>query len=245
MALTLAAYDYKYEPSVWRKDVNEAFQLIKKVKTDYTVVDGQIVQSVATTWTFDSAIAQRSVQLPPPPVTFLYVDGSYRADPAFIFQKTHVTTTTYSAYGETSYQLTIDDYDVLNNKLTRTVSIVDGKLPLAPTVNSALSNLIQLPVSAELDNNCDSVPSTLVIDNAWAEDPTEAGRVERRALQRATAIVRRFKHGANPLMRIGHTVRLVDAKRALDARHMLTHKTTVVGEEGGADQTTEVEFWSH
>jgi hypothetical protein len=243
MSRTLAAYDYKYEIGVWRADVEESFQIETKVQSDYTVADGQIVQQVDTTWEYQSAIAQESIQLPGPPVTFLYIDGTYRADAAYIFQKTHIKTTTYQAYGDSSYLVTIEDRDVLNNKVTRTTSIIDGKIPLAPTQSSALSNLIQQPISGVLEDNCGFAPATTIIDNIYLEDSTDAAKVARRQLQRDTAIVRRVKHGANPLMRLGQTIRLVDEKRGLDGRHVLTRRTIEVSADGAATETLEMEFW--
>jgi hypothetical protein len=240
----LATYDYKYELALWRADIEEFFQKTKQVTTSYTVVDGQILATVETTWEFADAIAAKSPQLPDPPTTFLFVDGTYRKDAAFVFQKTHIKTTTYEAYGETAYLVTIEDYNVLTRELTRTVSIVDGKIPLAPTVNSALTNLILQPITIVLEDNCDFIDSRMTIDNQWLESEEDGSTVARRALQRETAIVRRLKHAANPMMRVGDTVRIVDDKRGLDARHIVTRRTITLDENGAADQVTESEFWT-
>lgn len=249
----VAIHDYKYAPGVWRGDIAETFQKAKQVKTDFTVVDGQVVRTRETTWAWASALAAKTPQIPEPPATFLYaVDatsgvttagGSYRANPTYIFQKVLIRTTTYSAYGDGAYLVHVATYDVLTGITTYTSSIVDGKIPLSPTVNSALSNLIQQPVVGVLDDNCDSIPTTTVIGDAYIEDNDDAAKVARRRMQRETAIVRRVKHAANPLMRLGHTIRLVDDKRGLDARHVLTGKSVTIDAEGGADEVLELEFW--
>jgi len=244
MSTVLAAYDYKYEANVWRGDVEETFQTSKRVTTDYTVVDGQILRTVETTFEFASAIAERSVQLPDPPTTFLYVDGTYRKDRVYIFQKTHIKTTTYSAYGDGAYLLTIDDLNVLTGVTTHTTSIIDGKIPLAPTVASSLSNLIQQPITGILDDNCDGITKTLVIDSEFVQDEGEAAKVAKRRMQRETAIVRRVKHSLNPLMKIGHTIRVVDPERDVDARHMLMGKHFTMDEKGSADEVLELECWT-
>ncbi len=240
----LATYDFKYELALWRKDIEESFQQTKQVTTNYTVVDGQILATVETTWEFADAIAAKSPQLPDPPTTFLFVDNTYRKDAAFVFQKTHIKTTTYEAYGDTAYLVTIEDYNVLTRETTRTVSIIDGKIPLAPTINSALTNLILQPITIILEDNCDFIESRTTIDNQWLESADDGATVARRALQRETAITRRLKQAANPMMKIGDTVRLIDEKHGLDARHMLTRRSITLDENGAADQVTEMEFWT-
>lgn len=244
MSTVLAAYDYKYQANVWRGDVNETFQASKRVKTEYTVVDGQVVKTVETTWEFASAIAERSVQLPDPPTTFLYVDSTYRKDRVYIFQKTHIKTTTYSAYGDGAYLVVIDDLDVLTGINTHTTSIIDGKIPLAPTVGSSLSNLIQQPITEVLDDNCDSIDKTITIDSEYLQDESEGAKLAKRRMQRETAIVRRVKHGVNPLMKIGHTIQVIDPKRSVDGRHVLLGKHFTMGENGAADEVLEMEFWT-
>lgn len=246
---TVKTYDFKYETRVWRSEVAETLRQKKQVRTEYTInpASGQIVETIETTWEFQSAKAERTNQLPDPPGggTFLYIDGSYRANAAYIFQKTRIKTTLYEAYGDTSYRLTIEDRDVLNNVVVRSTSIIDGKAPLAPTVGSALTTLIQQPITGILDDTCgDYVPSTTVLDGAYLEDSSDAAKAARRKRQRDTAIVRRVKHGANPLMKIGQTIRLADQKRTLDARHILVGKTLEMREDGGADETLEMEFWT-
>lgn len=243
MSVLLAAYDFKYEGSVWRGDVAEIFQPSKRVATNYIVADGQIIQTTETTWEYASAVAEKSIQLPDPPTTFLYVDGTYRADRVYIFQKTHIVTTTYSAYGAGAYLLVIDDLEVLTGIVKHSVSIIDGKIPLAPTVSSSLSNLIQQPINLVLDDSCDSIPSTVVVDNQYIQNEDEGSKMAKRRMQRETAIVRRVKHGVNPLMKIGHTVQLIDPKRGVDARHILLGKSFTMSVDGAADEVLEMEFW--
>lgn len=244
IATVIYIHNYKYGPTDWRADIAESYQQTKKVHTDYTVVDGQVLRTVETTWEFASAIAYRSVQLPDPPPTFIYVDGTYRADPAYIFQKTHIKTTAYEAYGDTSYLVTIDDFNVLTGQVTHSVSVVDGKIPLAPTQNSALTNLVQQPTSASLEDNCGFVTTTTVINNQYLESAEDAATAARRQMQRDTAIVRRLKHAANPMMKLGDTVQIIDEKRGLDARHILTRRTFTLDANGGAEQVSEFEFWT-
>jgi len=244
MSTLLLHHDYKYEASIWRQDLAESFQKRKTVKTEYTVGGGQVVETVETTWTFDSAIAARSPQLPDPPTTFIYVDGTYRADEAYIFQKTQIKTTTYSAYGASSYQVNVDIYNVLTGQTTHSTSIIDGKIPLAPTISSSLTNLIQQPLSGTLDDNCDFIPATTTIDSGYIQDADEAAFVAKRRMQRATAIVRRLKHAANPMMKLGQTIQLVDGKRSLDGRHVFTGRTVAVNEAGDASETLQMEFWT-
>lgn len=239
----LAAYDFKYEPRVWRSMIEQSFQKTKQSRTSYTTSDGQIVRTVEEIWEFESAKAARTPQLPDPPLTFLYIDRTYRKDPAFIFQRTRVKTTTYEALGDEAYLVTIEDFDVLNGTRTREVHIIDGKIPLAPTVNSALTNLIQQPISTVLSDNCDFIETRTTLDNQWLEDDQDASKAARRKHQRDNAIIRRLKHAANPLMQLGDTVRLVDAKRGLDKRHIVARRTITVSEDGAADQVTEFEDW--
>lgn len=243
MSHVLVSHDFKFEANVWRGEVAETFRKTKQIRTNYLVADGQIIKTVESTWEYASAEAERSVQIPEVPATFLYVDGSYRADPEYIFQKTHIKTTTYSAYGDTSYLLTIADLNVLTGVTQHSTSIVDGKLPLAPTVSSNLSNLIQQPITGVLDDACDTIPATIAIDSPYAQDEGEAAALAKRRMQRETAIVRRVKHGVNPLMRIGQTVQLIDDKRGVDARHIITGKSFSYSEEGAADETLEMENW--
>lgn len=239
----LAPYDYKYEPAVWRKDVAETFQQVKEVHTDYTVVDGQVVKTVEHTFEFQSALAAKSDQLPDPPPTFLYADATYRKDAAYIFQNTHIVTTTDEAYGSGSYLETIEDLDVLKGTVKETVSVIDGKIPLAPTINSALSNLILQPSQGELDGNCGYIDQRKVIEAAWVESDADAARVARREWERENAIVRRVGMAANPLMRIGHTVRLISPKHLIDARHVVTGRAFTIDENGGAAMIPTLEFW--
>jgi hypothetical protein len=238
-------YDFKYQAAIWRADVAESFQKTKQTRTDYTVVDGQVVKTVETTREFADAVAAVSPQfVPEPPATFLFFDKTYRKDSAYTFQKTHIKTTTFEAYGNDAYLVTIDDYNVLTGTTTRTVSIVDGKIPLAPTINSALTNLINRPILNTLEDNCDSIDSRTDIGNAWLEDTSDAAKATKRKLQRETAIVRRVKHAANPLMKLGHTIRLVAPKRGLDARHILVQRTITTDENGAADEALSMEFWT-
>jgi hypothetical protein len=239
----LARFDWKYGGKDWRLDQAESFQQTRDIQTDYTVVDGQILKTVETTREFADAIAGVPINIRTGP-PYLFADGSFRKDPHFIFQKTHIKTTTYEAFGDGAYRLTIEDLDVLTGKITTSVSVIDGKIPLAPTVKSALSNLTQIPVLGILDATCDYVDTKEAVTVIYAGDDGETARAAKRRMQRATAIVRTVKRAANPLIRVGNTVRLIDAKRVLDARHMVVARTITIKEDGGADMTLTTEYWT-
>jgi hypothetical protein len=241
---TLAHFDFQYGDADWRRDLEETFQLWQRIATDYTVVDGQVVREVETTWEFASAIAYVAIN----PITgppYFYADGNYYADPAFIFQKTHIKTKTYSSISDNSYDITIDDYDVLLNKHTITHVQIDGKIPLAVTVNSALSNLVQQPLVGSLSDECGFVDSKQPIDLPWAESEADVAKATKRAMQRATAVVRRVKCKANPFIKITDTVLLIDDKRQLNAPHLVVAKTTTLNPETGeATDTIDLEDWT-
>lgn len=239
----IARYDYKYGATDWKKDVQETFQQISEDGTLYAVSDGQIVQTIETIWEWQSAVAEKSPQLPDPPATFIYADKTYRKDAAYIFQRTHVLTTTYEAYGDTAYKKTVDDFDVLRAQHTITVSIVDGKIPMAPTVGSPYSALINQPITEVLEDNCDFIETRTTIDSQYLQNWAEGATAARRKLQRETAVVRRVQMPANPLMRRGQTVRLVSRKRGVDKRHVLARRTITIDENGGAVMVPELEDW--
>lgn len=238
-------FNYKWAGNDWRKDDAETFQRTKEVRTTYTVFDGHIVRTVETTREWASAEAQVAADpVAGPP--YFYADGKYHADVSEIFQTTHIKTITYESYSATSYQITIDDYDVLLNTHTITRQVIDGKIPLAPTTRSALTNLIQRPLVGTLAHTCEWVDNTVPLDLPWAEDPSDLSKAARRKAQRDSAIVREISAPANPLVRIGHTIRLIDAARSIDARHMLVNKAAKYDSKDASlkDDLT-LEYWEH
>jgi hypothetical protein len=243
--VTRARFDYKYGEKDWRKDPVESFQRTKEIRTAYTTFDGHIVRTVETTREWASAEAQvASDPIAGPP--YFYADGKYHADVSEIFQTTHVKTITYESYSATSYQITIDDFDVLLNKHTITRQVIDGKIPLAPTIKSALTNLTQRPIVGTLNHQCEWVENTVPLDLPWAEDSSDMAKAARRKAQRDSAIVREITAPANPLVKIGHTIRLVDAPRSIDAKHVLVNKVAKYDSRDASlkDELT-LEYWQH
>jgi hypothetical protein len=238
------AFDYKYSGADWRLDIVETFRRTKEVRTRYTTSDGQLLGTVETTKEYASGLAQVSTDpINGPP--FTYGDGSFHADPAEIFQTTHVKTTTYEDYSATSCLVTIDDFDVLKNKHTITKQVIDGKIPLAPTKKSALTSLILQPLVGKLLYNCAWVPNTVPLDLPYAENENEMGRAARRQQQRDTAIVRSITLPMNPRIRVGQTVRLIDKGRSIDAMHVVVAiKHIQNSQTGEARAELTLEFWN-
>jgi hypothetical protein len=240
-----ARFDYKYSANDWRKDAVETFQPVRKVGTRYTVADGHLVRTIETTREFASAEAQVAADpIAGPP--YFYADGKYHADVAQIFQTTRIKTTTYEDYSATSYQITIDDFDVLLNKHTITRQVIDGKIPLAPTVRSSFTNLIQKPLVGTIDHKCAWVDNTTPLDLPWAEDDEDMGKAGRRQAQRDSAIVRKITIPSNALVQPGHTARLVHAVRDIDANHMIVSKQTrYESKDATLKDDLGLEYWEH
>jgi hypothetical protein len=209
--------DFKYGSSDWREDREETFRKTQQVRTQYTVVDGQVVRTVETTTSYASALSAVGTDPTVGPPWF-YADKTYRADPAYKFQDTRIVTTTYEELSGDSYQVTIDDFDVLAGTHTITHKIIDGKIPLAPTKGSSLTNLLLRPVVVQYIQTCDFVENSTSIDLQYAETEDEMSAAVRRQRQRDTAVVRELDIPANPFIRAGHTVRLIDAGRSIDKR---------------------------
>lgn len=239
----VAKFDFKYSDSDWRKDRVETYQKSKEVATHYTVADGHVVQTIETTSTWASALSQISTT----PITgppFLYADENFYADAAFIFQTTQIKTTDYQEFSSTSYRVDVDTFDVLNNKHKHETFYIDGKIPLAPTKQSSLSNLVMRPLVGTLNVDCDSVPSTDPLDLPYVETETEMGRATKRKMQRDNATVRTLSMPLNPLMEIGDTVDLIIHERTIHAKHILTAFSQMISSQTGeARGDLELEFW--
>lgn len=239
-----AAFDYKYGTADWRADAVETFQKTKEVRTKYTSSDGQLIRTVETTTSWASGLAEVATN----PITgppYLYADGQFHADVSEIFQVTQIKTSTYEEFSENSYQVTIDTFDVLKNKHTITHQIIDGKIPLAPTRKSSITALILRPLVGQLLHQCSWVPDSVQLDLPWAENSTEMGRAAKRQWQRDSAPVRVIQMPANPLMKLGHTVRRIDAARSTDCMEVIVGvKHTVSSETGKATTELTLEHWA-
>ncbi len=235
-----AVFDYKYQATDWRADLQEPFQQTKRVSTQYVSDDGHLIRKIETTETFASAestINNDPVTGPP----YKFADGKFYANSPWIFQTTRIVTSSFEEISDTSYRVKIDDFDVLKNIHVFSEQIVDGKLPLTPTKSSALTSLVLRPIVGTLTHQCDWVPNTVPLDVPFAESQEDADK----AAQRDHAIVRTLEAPMNPFRRRGHTIRLVDAVRMIDRLHMLTAvKRTISAETGLLKDVLTLEDWS-
>ncbi len=238
-----ARFDYKYADADWRKDIAETFQKTKNVNTAYTCSDGHLVRTVATTTTFASAIARVAADpIKGPP--YFYADKNFYADVAWIFQVTLIVTTDWEAFSVTSYKITIDTFDVLKNTHTVTTQIVDGNIPLAPTISSGLTSLVQRPLIGSLNAKCTWVDNTKPLDLPWAENPDDMAKAAKRQQQRDSAILREFTAPWNPLLKVGMTVFLVHPSRGIAAKHIVVGiKGTVDPVNARAKMDLQLEYW--
>jgi hypothetical protein len=228
--------DFKYGPRDWRKDPEEAFQKTKQTLTRNYVVDGQLVKAVVRESGFGNQAASVTA--------FPFADSSFRAKPEDSFQPLKTTVSTFEAYGDRAHIVSIVSFDPLTGEVSRNTSIADGDVPLAPTVRSILSSLQSRTILASIEDNCGTIDSRTDISSQWAQSITDASTMIKRRVQRETAIVRRFTHAANPLMKLGDTLRLVSERRGLDALHILVQRTISVDENGAGNETLTTEYWT-
>lgn len=212
-----AIFDFKYGAADWRGDRQEIFQEFQKTLKHFDVVDGQVIRTVETTIEFASALGRVNLT-PVIGPTYLYADKTFRADPVFIKQITRIKTTTVDTFSENSYRVTIDDWDVLPDIHTITHETRDGKVPLALTKNSSLTNLVLRPIVGTLQQECGFVGNTTPLDVPFAETEEEMTAVAHRQRQRDTAVVRELDMPLNPFIKGGHTVRVINRGRSIDKR---------------------------
>jgi hypothetical protein len=242
----VVAKDYKYSDGVWSNQVAETFQLVNEKRTSYIVSAGYITQQVQSEYSFydRAAPASTTPETPPP---YYFPDATFRYDPAYTLQLTAQGTTDYAASGSSSVQVTTADFNPATGQFDTTTTTVAGNAPRAITVNSAFTSLVQQPTAGTLIDGCIDehfVSGKASLDLPWAETAEEVNRATRRQMQRDSAMVRRVALAANPLMKIGDTVRLVDQKRTVAASHMLTgKKITRNTETGAANMQLTLEFW--
>ena len=241
----LQRYPYQWGDKDWRGQEEEMFQKGKEVRTVYNVLDGQILGTKETTSQFaspEAGVAADPVSGPP----YLYADGKYYADAAEIFQPTAVKITSYNAFGQTSYQVTLESFDPLSGAPPLTTQfIVDGQMPLAPTQGSAQSRLVRRPAIQQLSvSPCDFVSSVQALDLPWAEDEDDMAAAGRRAMQRATAVPFQLKLPANPMIKRGDTVQVIHRARGIDWMCLVVGRHfTVDGTTGEASMELDLEWW--
>jgi hypothetical protein len=242
--IAFAAFDYKYGDADWRADPAEDFRVTKKVRTVYTTDgDQHLIKTVAETTSWASAIARIADNIVTGP-PYWYADKDFHADVHEQFQLTRRVTTTYEAFSDTSYQVTIHDLDVLTGIDKVSHQIIDGKIPLAPVIKSALTSTIYRPLVAQLEDKCEFVDNTQPLDLPYAENESEMQRAATRQEQRDRAILREFSAPMDPTLEIGMTIRLIHPSRSIDALHILTtRKATIDPENGGAKDDLGLEFW--
>lgn len=235
-------YEFKYGPKDWRRDVGETWGQLSNESTSYVVVDGFIVQSSTTRTEWEDPIA--GVPATPQGPPYFYADGTYREDAVFRFLATHQITSTYKATGPDSYVVHISDYNILTGKTTEKDVTINGTLPVAETIGTALSNLTQQPIVATLYDPCDFVDSKDAYMVEFAESEEDLNAVGKRRMQRATAIPRRVTLAANPMIKIGDWVRVICSSRALDGLHIVVGRTIVIDSTGSATMSLDLEFWT-
>lgn len=242
----VVARDYKYSDGAWAAPLEESFQLISERRTDFTVLAGYITEQTESTYEFYDRTAPSS-ETPEAPPPYYFADGTFRVDPAFTLQLTSQKKTSYAASGIGNITVITSTFDPATQTFDLTSTTLAGNAPRATTINSAFTSLVQQPQAGTLIDDCIDghyVPGKVGLSLEWAESQTEMATAIRRQMQRDSAIVRRLKLAANPLMRIGHTYDVIVSKRAIDARHMLVGRKIARNlETGGADMWLTLEYW--
>jgi hypothetical protein len=238
--------DYKYSDGVWAAAVAETFQLVNEKRTDYTVEAGYITAQTESEYGFyDRAAPAPSLATTTPP--YFFADGSWRFDQAFSLQLIAQKTTGYAATGTSNVTVVTATFNPATEQFETSSLTIAGNAPRATTVSSVYTTLTQQPQAGTLIDDCIDahyVPGKVGLSLQWAENQTEVNTAARRQMQRDSAIVRRVKCAANPQMKIGQTVKIVDQKRTINAKHMLVAKRTSRNlETGAADMQLTFEFW--
>jgi hypothetical protein len=167
--------------------------------------------------------------------------------------------TEYRSYGTDSHKIitTETDFQTGQTNLTTLTApggittgqeIRNGPPPLAPTVGGTPTPLVQLQSETLtlLDPELDEwfVPSRKAITNVWAESEQELLNVALMEFRRQAAIRRRVAMPFNPLIRVGHLVRLIAEKRQIDANHVVVGKSARLNTEtGDMSLILDLEFW--
>lgn len=238
--------DHKYQSTVWRSDREETFQEIEQERTDYGITGGYIARQTESKWEFFNkpAASTPTPQSPPP---YFFGDATFRANPAYTKQLTEVKTTSYESQGGNSIAVTVEEYDPVTGTTSGGTNVIFGTLPAAITRNSVFSRLVQRPISGTMIDGCIDahfVPGRTALNLEWAEDEDDIARATRRQMQRDSAVVRRLRCAANPLMRVGQIIMLIDLGRSIRAKHVLVaKKTTRNWETGDATAQLTLEFW--
>lgn len=246
MPALIEVHDYRYGDLDWRSEEAETFRVTKNVRTQYVQDEGRLsaTRETTTEWEDAAAIAPTDPAASPP---YLFADGSYRRDPAFTFQVTLIRQVAYQPQSLNDYQTTTTTFEPLSGEPASTeVSVSSGQIPMAPTINTALSTLVVQPVIATLTDDCldGFVESKKALNLQWAETEDDFTRQARRAMQRDSAIVRTIRMATNPQIKIGDTVRLVIPKRGIDALHLVIGRSITNNlETGDSTMTLTLEYW--
>lgn len=243
--MTVQAYDYRYGDLDWRSEIAETFRMVKDVKTLYSSTFGTLTgtKETRTEWADAMAVAPADPLTSPP---YFFADSTWRRDPAYTFQAVLVTTVTYQQTGPDSYQQITVTLDLLTGETSTDVQTFSGIPPRVQTVNTALTSLVVQPTFGTLEDDCldEFVESKKSLTLKWAETDQEFSNSIRRQMQRDSAIVRSWTMAANPLIKIGHTVRVIHPKRSIDALHIVTARTiTRNSETGDCSMKLTVEYW--
>jgi hypothetical protein len=239
-------HDYRYGELDWRSEVEETFRVVKDVRNQYVQSEGRLSATRETTTEYADATATPPTD-PAASPPYLFADGSYRRDPAYTFQVTLIRQVAYQPQGLNSYQTTTTTFEPLSGEPASTeVSVSSGQVPMAPTINTALSTLVVQPVVATLTDDCldEFVSSKKALNLQWAETEDDFTRQARRAMQRDSAIVRTIRMATNPRIGSGDTVRLVIPTRGIDALGLVIGRLITNNlETGDSTMALTLEFW--
>jgi hypothetical protein len=238
----VTAYPWQYSAKRWGADSFETFRVVSEVRTIYSTSDGQIVETDEITSGYGSPVAN-------PINGFLYGDGVYRAEAVETFRPLVERRVSMTAIGEGSYEIALVETDIMSGRTTTLVSIVDGTMPLAPNVASAISGTFGKPVVSQMVDLALSAafaftrPTTP--DNfPYAQNLDELRAAQLRSIQRAAAIKRQIKMPARPDYKIGQTLETIDENRNSDAAEIIVgRQISHDGQTGEAGMVLDVENW--
>lgn len=243
----LCCFDFQYGEKKFRFDDHETLRPSRFVKVAYTNVDGQQVRIEEATSRYWNAVGR----LPAAPCDnqggFFFADGGFRELSVDQFAIAQLKITEHEAVGTGGYSVATTVHSLIGGDVDRVFQVVPGKIPLAPTRRSALTAFVQSAYTSVITDDCvtqDFVQSArTAIDLPWAEDQSDVQRAATRRMQRATAIPRQVTLRANPLMKVGQTLRLIDATRGLDSKHLIVGRRITMDPSGGAMMELDLECW--